>query len=121
MSFTKWIDKLENKHPYITATLISIAIIMWFRGVVGLIDIFLVKEQSIQNYILLMILSLIILYTLRVGIDVIFDIKQRRKVNNLLNKENELVEEDINLLHHSSMSDKHNLVSTTLYPTLHAF
>lgn len=124
-SLTKLVDSLENNHPYITAILISIAIIMWFRGVVGLIDIIFVREQSLANYVLLMLLSLIILYILRVGIDVIFDIKQRRRVNHLLKKEDELVEEDVNdlesVIHHTNTADKHNLVSTTLYPALHSF
>ena len=116
----QFLNKIENEHPYITSLFVSIAIIMWFRGIIGIIDIVFMKKDSIKNYLLLMGLSLIILYITNVGINVIFDIQQRRKINKLLKTDDILLEEDQELLLHQ-VHNHHKHISSTLYPTLHAY
>ena len=80
-----------------------------------------------------MFLALTIFYVTNVGTDVIFDIEQRRKINNLLNKDDTLIEEDDNLLKNDNLLKKdenillnqvdnnHIHTSSTLYPTIHSF
>jgi len=115
----KFLYDLEQKHPFIISIIVSIGIIMWFRGLIGVIDILIVKENSLVYYLLLMIISMIILYVTNVGTDVIFDIEQRRKINTLLNKDEKLIEEDKHFL--SDKVDNHHLhTSSTLYPTVHS-
>jgi hypothetical protein len=116
----QFLSNIENKYPFITSILISIGIIMWFRGLIGLIDIILVKEKNkLLSYFALMILALIIFYITNVGTGVIFDIEQRRKVNNLLNQDENLLEEDKHFL--IDKSDNHHVhTSTVLYPTVHS-
>lgn len=113
----KIIKKIEEKYPFITSLIISFGIIMWFRGIIGVIDIIFIKKHNIVNYILLMIFSLIILYTTNVGVNVIFDIEQRRKINNILEKDTDILEEDKQLLMNQINND-HKY--STLYPTMHA-
>ena len=118
-----FLSNIEKNNPFIISILISIGIIMWFRGLIGLIDIILVKEKNkLLSYFVLMVLALIIFYTTNVGTDVIFDIEQRRKINNLLKKDinQDLSNED---KHHltKKVDDHHLYTSAILYPTIHSF
>ena len=117
----KFLNDLELKYPFFTSIIISIGIIMWFRGLIGLIDIILVKEKNkFLSYLVLMFISLIIFYVTNVGTDVIFDIKQRRKINDLLSKSDNLSENnDEHLIHKDNKN--HIYTSATLYPTIHSF
>ena len=91
----KFLLNVENRYPFITSILISIGIIMWFRGLIGIIDIILVKEKNkLLSYFVLMFLSLFIFYITNVGTEVIFDIKQRRKISSVISRDNKLLEED---------------------------
>ena len=110
---------IENKYPFITSILISIGIIMWFRGLIGLIDIILVKEKNkLLSYFSLMILALIIFYITNVGTEVIFDIKQRRKISSVISKDNELIEEDQDTLI-NKINNNHIHTTAALYPIIH--
>lgn len=116
----KFFNDIEKKYPFIISIIVSIGIIMWFRGIIGIIDLFFMRTNSLFNYLILMGISLLILYFTNVGVDVIFDIEQRRKINNLLKKDGELLEEDKNFLIHQ-IQNHHKHSSTVLYPTLHSF
>jgi len=116
----KFIENIEEKYPFVTSLIVSFGIIMWFRGLIGIIDLIFIKENKIIYYILLMIFSLIILYVTNVGTDVIFDIEQRRKINTILKKDEDLLEEDKQFLMHQ-VDNHHKHTSSTLYPTIHGF
>ena len=56
-----WI-KFKKKHPNIYIVIISICIVMWFRGITGIIDVLFVPSNKIFYFLIISLFPLLILY-----------------------------------------------------------
>ena len=91
-AITDKILKYEKIYPSIFIFLISFAIILWFRGAVGIIDIIFIRENKIQYYLLCIAIASFIIYIHGFGMDIIFDLNSKRK---MINKNNEYTDNDV--------------------------
>ena len=78
-----YVIKFKDKYSYLSATLISIAIIMWFRGIIGILDLIFIRKKTIFNFSILIIMSIIILFIMTNGLDPVFDMEQRKLINDI--------------------------------------
>lgn len=81
-SITNTILKYEKIYPSIFIFLLSFAIILWFRGAVGIIDIVFIRKNKIQYYLLCIAIACFIIYIHGFGMDIIFDLNSKRKMSN---------------------------------------
>ena len=84
----EYIIKFKSEYSYIAAIIISIAIIMWFRGIIGIIDHFIVRKNKLYGCCLIIILSIIILFIMGDGLDPVFDVTQRQIIRTIKEKYN---------------------------------
>ena len=84
----EYIIHFKSEYTYVAAIIISIAIIMWFRGIIGLIDHFIIRKNKLYGCCLLVALSIIILFIMGDGLDPVFDVRQRQIINTIKEKHN---------------------------------
>ena len=115
------LNNLEKNHSYLVAMIISFALIMWFRGTVGIIDYIFIPKPEIKYYLLLIFISFTILYIFDVGIEAIFDIKHRRAIGKITsrnnNNNNNYQKYEPTIFDNSQ--NLHNIATTSMMHTLH--
>ena len=84
-NYNEFIINFKSRYTHISAIIISLSVIMWFRGIIGLLDYYIISKYKINGCYFIILLAILILFLMGDGLNPVFDVKQRELINKIKN------------------------------------